>query len=105
MAGLLHLGALALCATGIALGVRCCTCCYVFAILYAYFVLCERTMFNNPYYLYILIALLLANSDVCHTFAMDERVKNHRMPRPRAWQLWLLRCQVQCGPTPTPVHT
>lgn len=88
-----HLGALAVCSLGIALGVCCRPCCAGFALLYAYFVLCERTMFNNHYYLYILIAALLAATDTCHHYALSRCWSGDRARPPRVWQVWLLRWQ------------
>ena len=88
-----HLGALAVCSLGIALGLCCRTCCVAFALLYTYFVLCERTMFNNHYYLYILIATQLAIADTCHLLAVGGAFSG-RAQKPQVWQVWLLRLQL-----------
>ena len=54
-----HLTLLALAAVGLALGVWPRLCGAWFAAAYAYFVICERTMFNNHFYLYAILAALL----------------------------------------------
>ena len=54
-----HLMFLALSAAGLALGMWPRLCASAFATAYAYFVLCERTMFNNHFYLYAIFAALL----------------------------------------------
>lgn len=87
---LCHLGGLGTCALGIALGVIGRAPCLLFALLYSYFVLCERTMFNNHYYLYVLFAAALALVRADHAFVL----KRQRSEPLRAWQLWLLRLQV-----------
>ena len=89
---LVHLASLALASIGITLGIHSRGCCLVFAVLYAYFVLCERTMFNNHYYLYILLALLLSLVGADQTFAIGAA--RQRRPPLLHWHTLLLRCQV-----------
>lgn len=69
-AGAAHLTALGVAALGIALGVRSRACAAVFAVLYGWFVLCERTMFNNHFYLYAVLSGLLALVEARQRFAL-----------------------------------
>ena len=63
-----HLMFLALSAAGLALGMWPRLCASAFATAYAYFVLCERTMFNNHFYLYAIFAALLV---LCLLYTSD----------------------------------
>ena len=72
-AGAVHLTALGVAALGIALGVRTRACAAVFAVLYGWFVLCERTMFNNHFYLYTVLSGLLALVEARQRFALVRR--------------------------------
>ena len=90
--GLVHLGVLAFSATGMFLGIYARGAAAVFALSYAYFVLSERTMFNNHYYLYVLLAALLALVNPTQAFVVGPAYRA-RTPVP-AWQRSLLRLQV-----------
>ena len=90
----LHLGAMGLSALGIALGAFGRTSALLFAILYAQFVVSERTMFNNHYYLYILLALLLALSSSTACYSLDARLAGRRSTLTPMWEGDLIRLQI-----------
>ena len=76
-----HLVLMTIAATALTLGWRTRMSAAAFATLYAGFVLSDRTMFNNHYYLYVLIAGLLCLIQPAATHACR-------------WRLTLLRVQV-----------
>ena len=105
----LHLLLLGISSTCVALGVLTRVASGCFAVAYAYFVLCERSMFNNHYYLYTLLALLLALAGPVAeqkaslarlVAAATARRRGSSLPQPNqaqptvAWLMRLLRLQV-----------
>ena len=78
---LMHLGGLVIAALGIAFRVWPRACAAAFAVGYTAFVLSDRTIFNNHYYLYALVAALLA---LCGSDT----------PTAPAWHRGLFRLQV-----------
>lgn len=95
--GTAHLVLLGASALALALGLHARLAAAVFAILYALFVLSERSMFNNHYYLYTILAALLALVGANDTLALDA-VRARARGRPLApmerWKLRLLRLQI-----------
>ena len=106
-----HLQLLAASSLGMALGVWTVGCASCFAVAYGYFVLADRTMFNNHYYLYGLISLLVAliggadqtaSLPRAWAWARARRSDGRRSSAPplrpplaaAAWHVWLLRLQV-----------
>ena len=95
-----HLLLIASSALGVACGIRTRSCALVFALSYASFVVCERTMFNNHYYLYVLLALLFALVDVQRrpTEATGRLGSGRLQPAGHAtvaaWERDILRLQV-----------
>ena len=90
-----HLLLLGASSMGMALGVctRCCA--TLFAVAYTAFVLYERTMFNNHYYLYVLLAVLIAVVGADQTLTLRSVFRREGRSGPaRAWHLWLLQWQV-----------
>ena len=71
--GTAHLVALGFAALGVAVGVHSRACAFAFALLYGWFVLCERTMFNNHFYLYTLLATLFSLIKAQQRFALCPR--------------------------------
>jgi hypothetical protein len=66
--------------------------CRIFALGYAYFLLLDKSIFNNHIYLFILIALLLSFTDAHRTLSIlpkSKRVDN--IPR---WQQFILQLQI-----------
>lgn len=95
---LLFMGASAL---GIALGVLTRCCALAFALAYSAFVLSERSIFNNHYYLYAILALLIAlvGADQAVTLprawqSVTMRSSSLQPPTVAAWRRDLLRMQL-----------
>ena len=86
-----HLLVLAVAAFGVAVGIATRICAAIFATAYAAFILSDRTIFNNHYYLYWLMAMLFV--------LIEAIVDPHRGSHARAttaprWQILTLRAQV-----------
>ena len=91
--GAAHLIALGVAALGLAVGVRSRACAFAFALLYGWFVLCERTMFNNHFYLYTLLAILLSLVEAQQQFTLRPRA-GRAGDRCRSWERAALRAQL-----------
>ena len=95
-----HLLLMSSSAVGIAVGFGTRACAVAFALSYSGFVLCERTMFNNHYYLYVLLALLVALVKADQTYSLRawaaRRKRTGSIPAATAanWHRDLLRLQV-----------
>ena len=102
-----HLLLLCISSLGIALGVGTRCCAAVFAVAHLAFVLSDRTIFNNHYYLYELLAVLIACTGCDGAYALVGAVKAalstsaeaasaekaRFLPTP-TWQRLLFRLQV-----------
>ena len=93
VAGMAHLVALGIAALGVAVGVHSRACALAFALLYGWFVLCERTMFNNHFYLYTLLATLLSLIKAQQRFALCPHA-GRAGDRCHAWERAALRTQL-----------
>ena len=91
--GTAHLVALGFAALGVAVGVHSRACAFAFALLYGWFVLCERTMFNNHFYLYTLLATLLSLIKAQQRFALCPR-PGRAGDRCHSWERAALRTQL-----------
>ena len=96
-----HMALIGFSAFGIMIGVFTRTCAATFALGYLMFVLSEKSMFNNHYYLYVLLAGLvsLVGADQAFTvwglFPRANDAAGAREAAPlKAWQRDLLRFQV-----------
>ena len=64
----------------------------IFALGYAYFLLLDKSIFNNHIYLFILIALLLSFTDADKTISILPKAKRvESIPR---WQQFILQLQI-----------
>ena len=93
VAGTAHLVAIGIAALGVAVGVHSRACALAFALLYGWFVLCERTMFNNHFYLYTLLATLFSLIKAQQRFALCPRA-GRAGDRCHSWERAALRTQL-----------
>ena len=91
-----HLLLMAVSAMCITLGIATRVGAVTFALTYSGFVLCERTMFNNHYYLYALLSVLIAlvGADQTFSLSMARAVGRGGASTCPAWHRDILRAQV-----------
>ena len=92
----LHLLLLGIAAAGVMLGIATRYCALTFALAHVAFVLSDRTIFNNHYYLYELFATLIAivRADSVYSLPSWHRGAPESSPSIPIWQRSLLRLQV-----------